>query len=239
MNQDNHFISDEELSAFLDDQLDANERDRVLSAINADSNVNQRMNEMRLLRDMVQHAYEQPSRSDKAKQYGVMAGKPYTRWAMAACMVLCFGVVLGWFGHQSTTSNQQLAGLPTYSAEANLSNVILHLTSADSNKINATLDRAEMMLTAHKSENKNFQLEIVANDGGLKLMNVESPSYQPRIRALIEKHNNVKFLACAKAIENLQEKGVEVELLPEVGIAPSALKQIIQRMQQDWQYIKA
>ncbi len=69
-------------------------------------------------------------------------------------------------------------------------------------------------------------------------MSKDTPSFQPQIRALLEKYDNVKFLACANAIKHLQDKGIDVELLPEVGIAPSALKQIIQRMQQDWQYIK-
>ena len=239
MKPEKHFISDEELNAFLDEQLDANERDRVLAAINADSDVNQRMNELRLLRDMVQHAYEQPSRRENVNEYRADASKPYTRWAMAACMVLCFGVVLGWFGHQGVTSDKQLANLSDRSPNAQLSNVILHLTSADAVKINATLDRAEQMLAGYKAGGKDFQLEIVANDGGLTLMREGASSFQPRIKALTEKYDNVTFLACAKAIKHLQEKGVDVELLPEVGIAPSALKQIIQRMQQDWHYIKA
>lgn len=239
MKQEKYFISDEELNAFLDEQLDANERDQVLAAINADSDVNQRMNELRLLRDMVQHAYEQPPRRENAGQDGAVVGKSYTRWAMAACMVLCFGVVLGWFGHQGISSERQLANLSDRSPNAQLSNVILHLTSEDAVKINATLDRAEQMLAGYKAGGKNFQLEIVANDGGLKLMSNDAPSYQQRIRGLITQYPNVKFLACAKAIKRLQEKGVEVELLPEVSIAPSALKQIIQRMQQDWKYIKA
>ena len=239
MNQDKYFISDEELNAFLDEQLDANERDRVLSAINADNNVKQRMNELSLLRDMVQHAYEQPSQRDSANQYGVAVNKSYTRWAMAACLVLCFGVVLGWFGHQGVTSDRQLASSPVGNTQAQFNNVILHLTSSDSNKINATLDRAAQMLAAYKANDKELQLEVIANDGGLKLMQNDKPSYQQRIQALVTQYPNVKFLACAKAIKRLQEKGVDVELLPEVEIAPSALKQIIQRMQEDWQYIKA
>jgi len=239
LNQDKYFISDEELNAFLDEQLDANERDRVLSAINADNNVKQRMNELSLLRDMVQHAYEQPSQRDSANQYGVAVNKSYTRWAMAACLVLCFGVVLGWFGHQGVTSDRQLASSPVGNTQAQFNNVILHLTSSDSNKINATLDRAAQMLAAYKANDKELQLEVIANDGGLKLMQNDKPSYQQRIQALVTQYPNVKFLACAKAIKRLQEKGVDVELLPEVEIAPSALKQIIQRMQEDWQYIKA
>ena len=239
MKQNKHFISDEELNAFLDEQLDANERDRVLAAINVDSDVSQRMNELRLLRDMVQHAYEKPSCRENMNEYRAVAGKSYTRWAMAACVVLCFGVVLGWFGHQGISTERQLANVSDANTQVEMTNVILHLTSANPDRINATLDRAEQMLAGYKAEGKDFQLEIVANDGGLTLMREGASSFQPRIKALTEKYDNVTFLACAKAIQHLQEKGVDVELLPEVEIAPSALKQIIQRMQQDWHYIKA
>lgn len=235
MNQDTHFISDEELNAFLDEQLDANERDRVLLAINADSKVEQRMNELRLLRDMVQHAYEEPPHRQFESREGVTANLSYSRWAIAACMVLCFGVVLGWFGHQGV----QKINIASVNSPAELNNVILHLTSADPERISATLDKAEQVLAAYKTHNKDLRLEIVANEGGLNLMRHGVSSFQPRIQELKNKYGNVEFLACAKAIKHLQEKGVDVELLPEVKVAPSALRQIIQRMQQDWQYIKA
>lgn len=239
MNRDKHYISDEELSAFLDDQLDAHERDRILAVINHDSNTNHRLSELRLLRDMLQHTYEQPLRRDNTNKNSVVSNNPTMRWAMAACVMLCFGVVLGWFGHLGVTSDKPLENLSAVSTPTQSSNMILHLTSSDPDKINATLDRAEHILATNKRHNKNFQLEIIANDGGLNLMRQDEPSYQLRVKALTAQYDNVTFLACAKAIKNLQEKGIDIELLPEVGIAPSALKQIIQRMQQDWQYIKA
>jgi intracellular sulfur oxidation DsrE/DsrF family protein len=46
------------------------------------------------------------------------------------------------------------------------------------------------------------------------------------------------MLACHRAIQRLEEMGVKVQLVPEARIAPSALEQIIQRLQQGWVYIK-
>ena len=238
MSKDKDFISDEELCAFLDEQLDASERDRVLSAINADSHVNQRMNELRLLRDMVQHAYEEPPRQNTRSQNSSLINKSYSGWAVAACLVLCVGVVVGWFGHKGVMNNGQLETADNV-APAKLGNAILHLTSADPDKISAALDKAEQMLMSYKQKNKDLRLEIIANDGGLNLMRTGVSSFQPRIQNLKSKYNNVEFLACAKAIKRLQETGVDVELLPEVKVAPSALGQIIQRMQENWHYIKA
>ncbi len=53
------------------------------------------------------------------------------------------------------------------------------------------------------------------------------------------KHGNVSVLACRKALERLSYlKGVDVELLDGVLIAPSALDQILMRMRQGWLYIR-
>ncbi len=236
MNTDNYFISDEELNAFLDEQLDSHERDRVLEAINTDVRVNQRMSELRLLRDMVQHAYEEPPHQNRFS--GQVSTKSSSRWAVAASFVLTLGVLLGWFGHQGVVEKNQLAST-TVNSPAKLSNVILHLSSSSPERISAALDKAEEMLAAYQAQNKDLRLEIVANDGGLNLMRNGISSFQPRIQQLKSKYGNIEFLACAKAIKRLQEKGVDVELLPEVKVAPSALRQIIQRMQEDWHYIKA
>ncbi len=236
MNKANYLISDEELNAFLDEQLDSHERDRVLEAINADTRVNQRINELRLLRDMVQHAYEEPPQRDRLIRHASRTSN--SRWAIAASFVLSLGVVLGWFGHQGVVAENQLAN-SSVNVPAKLSNVILHLSSSNPERISAALDKAEEMLLAYKAQNKDLRLEVIANDGGLNLMRNDISSFQPRIQQLKNKYGNVEFLACAKAIKRLQEKGVDVELLPEVKVAPSALKQIIQRMQEDWRYIKA
>lgn len=236
MSSNKYFISDEELNAFLDEQLDANERDRILDAINSDSDVSKRMSELSLLRDMVQHAYEDlPRRRQFTKQ---IATTSKVHWAVAACLVLSVGVIVGWFGHQGFTTGEQVAKSDVI-APAELSNVILHITSADPDKISAALDKAESMLISYQQQNKDLRLEVIANDGGLNLMREGMSSFQPRIQQLKSKYGNIEFLACAKAIKRLQEKGIDVELLPEVRVAPSALRQIIQRMQEDWRYVKA
>jgi len=236
LNKDKHYISDEELNAFLDEQLDADERDHVLEAINSDSHVNQRLNELRLLHDMVQHAYEEPPYRNEMK--GKISSKTGSRWAVAASFVLTLGVLLGWFGHQGIVGEEKLV-TASVKAPEELNNVILHLTSSDPEKISSALDKAENMLAAYKAQNKDLRLEVIANDGGLNLMRQGVSSFQPRIQQLKNKYGNVEFLACARAIQRLQENGVDVELLPEVKVAPSALRQIIQRMQEDWHYIKA
>ena len=105
--------------------------------------------------------------------------------------------------------------------------------------MHSALDDAEHLLSTYRNNKQPLRLEIIANDTGLNLMRTDVSIYQDRIRKLVTEYNNVRFLACSRAIKRLESQGVNVELLPEIQIAPSAMEQIIQRMQAGWQYIKA
>jgi len=245
-----HSISEEELNAFLDGQLGEKENSRVLSAINRDQTLSHRVSELRQLRGLVQHAYQQPPKPPSAKvEKTAVKGVRYQVAAVAACLFLCVGSVFGWLAHEGVSANAENVAQVVYE-DSNIrsvsnqqlpitsKNVILHLISSDPARLTAALDQAESLLSEYKANNKRLHLEVIANGGGLDLMRTDVSLYQDRIKSIAEKYDNVRFLACAKAIRRLQENGVDVELLPEIQIAPSALEQIIFRMQDGWQYIK-
>ena len=79
-------------------------------------------------------------------------------------------------------------------------------------------------------------MEIVANEGGLNLLRSDTTPYAQRIRQLAEK--DVLFFACSKAIERLEERGINVRLVPEAKTRYSALDRVVLRMQQGWTYEK-
>lgn len=243
-------ISYEELNAFLDGQLDEKESSRVLKAINSDHALLHRVSELRQLRDMMQHAYQQPPKPEVAVENNTVVNGVRQRVAvMAACLMLCLGSIFGWVAHQGLTKQADSYARVIYPAEniktssdrllpMNSKNVILHLISSDPARLTAALDQAEAILSEYKANNLPLTLEVIANDGGLDLMRTDVSLYHERIKLISEKYDNVRFLACAKAIRRLQSNGIDVELLPEIQIAPSALEQIIFRMQDGWQYIK-
>ena len=80
------------------------------------------------------------------------------------------------------------------------------------------------------------RVEIVANEGGLDLLRSDRTPFADRIRELAEQ--DVLFFACSRAIERLQEQGVEVRLVPEANTHYSALDRVVHRMQQGWTYEK-
>ena len=80
------------------------------------------------------------------------------------------------------------------------------------------------------------RVEIVANEGGLDLLRSDVTPFAEQIRTLAEQ--DVLFFACTKAIERLEEQGIQVNLLPEANTDYSALDRVVLRMQEGWQYIK-
>ena len=59
------------------------------------------------------------------------------------------------------------------------------------------------------------------------------------LERLREAYPNLTYIACHQTADRLREKGVRVKLLPGVHFAPTALDEIVKRMQQGWVYIRA
>ena len=90
----NHRFSDEFLNAFVDDQLDGEEKDRAYLEIGQDETINRQVCELRKLRDLTQHAYRDlPAPPSATTATGKR--RAGSRFGIAACLVLAFGTVLG------------------------------------------------------------------------------------------------------------------------------------------------
>lgn len=90
----NSRFSDEFLNAFVDDQLDGEEKDRAYLEIGQDEALNRKVCELRKLSDLTQHAYRDlpapPSATATTGKRRAGSG-----FGIAACLVLAFGTVLG------------------------------------------------------------------------------------------------------------------------------------------------
>lgn len=84
-----------------------------------------------------------------------------------------------------------------------------------------------------------LQVEFLANGSGLHLLRVGGSPYAARIADLQRAHSNLRLLACHEAMERMHERGLNVVLLPNVEVAPSAEGQLAQRLTQGWRYVQA
>lgn len=241
-------ISDEHLNAFVDGQLDADEKSRILSTINADEDLSRRACELRRLHDLVQHAYENPPAAPRRQR--LHATGVGWRQAVAAAVLLAVGGTLGWISRAQ--QHQPLSLRAMYldeekafqTAELNQAplqgerKILLHLSSAEPDKLEQALDTAEQLLASYRKLHQPVEIEVVANAGGLDLLRADVSPFADRVRDLQRKYDNLTFLACQTAMSRLRrDQHITPDLLPEALVTPNALEEILNRLQQGWMYI--
>lgn len=219
-------ISDAELNAFVDDELDSADRQRVLAAVAADGELAQRTCAMRLAKEQLRLAYaELPATSWRSP-------RPRPWRAFALTLMLVGAALAGWIARDQTTTTETLI------SRGDSAHVILHLAAWDAERARNALDDAEGLLRAARDSGRPIAVELVANRSGLDLLRSDVSPHAQRIAALRDAHPNFELIACGQTVERLRERGIEVRLLPGTRIAGSALDQIVSRMGQGWSYVR-
>ena len=236
MNKDLN-ISEEQLNAFVDGELESEERSCLFNEAEQSADLDQRLCQQRKLKELVQHAYKdvpEPKPRSSRQHTGIgMVGL-----AVAACLLLVVGVSAGFFMHglleQYPSSGEYAAGTNTQALAAT-ENYILHVSSGEREQMKLALQKAEELLSSAEPGELR-QVEFVVNEQGLDLLRSDVTPFSAEIKALASEH--VIFYACSKAIQRLEEKGVEVKLVPEAIPGYTALDRVVIRMKDGWQYIK-
>lgn len=237
-------VSDETLHAFVDGELDVAEREALTARMQADPELAHRVCAVRALRDMVRLAYAEPPAA--APRRTAHARDHLARRCALGCLVLFVGLAAGWMlrGKESPA----LAALaPTVydtafqpvslAREPDPNRVLLHLDSGQPERMRAALDHADRLLVEAERQGRQMQLEIVANSHGLDLLRAGNP-YADRIERMRQRHANVQWVACNQTIARLNSQGAAITLLPAARVAPSAIGEIVTRLQQGWTYIR-
>lgn len=222
-----HEISDEQLNAFVDDELDVADRERILAAVAIDGELAQRACALRLVKEQVRHAYAEPPAAPSRQ-------RPARPWrAMAVALMLAAAGLAGWIAR-----DQAGAGADAVARKPDSGHVLLHLATWDGERAQVALDDAEGLLRTARESGQPLAVELVVNAGGLDLLRSGVSPYADRIARLRAEHANFAIIACGQTVERLREKGIEVRLLPGTRVASSALDQIVTRMGQGWSYVR-
>ena len=236
MDKDNQF-SEDQLNAFVDGELDSEEKSRVFSESERSSELDQRLCQQRKLKELVQHAYlEVPppirARDSRRTQKGFLGR------AMVASILLLMGVTIGLFAQRLIGQGPEAEILTVASVSAPTAsghNYILHVVSGEREPMLAALQMAQQLIDSAGPGQFN-QVEVVANQRGLNLLRSDVTPFADEILALQE--SNVIFYACSRSIELLEEKGVEVRLVPKANQAYTAIDRVVERMRDNWEYIR-
>jgi len=232
--------SDERLNALVDGELTPADAEELLERLRTDVALRERLGQLGLGKHLVRHAYagQAPSRPAPPVQ-------PHLhRWraGVAGAVLVGCGALLGWVLRDGAVlpmeGPPQMAGTPGASPGHAVQHVVLHLSSADVLSGLAVLERAEGILDTARSSGRQVAVEIVANAGGLDLLRAGVSPHAQRIARLRADHPALVLVACGQTAQRLRESGTEVQMLPGVVTATSALDEIVLRMQLGWTYVR-
>lgn len=240
-------ISDEMLNAYIDDELNAEERELVFRHLSQDEELGKQACETQQLQYLLRQAYQNPPKPVRRTASRRELRRPLS--GLAAGLLLSLGSAVGWYSHTAFSTDvirtaegsedeliqrvTQLAAPQSKTADA-----ILHVNSADPEKLLAALDRAENLLQKYRKEAQPFHLEIIANNSGVELLRNDKSAHAQRVRALLREYDNLSLSACSNTLQQLQLRGVKIELLPGVKTNHTAIEAIIERLDQGWRYMK-
>jgi intracellular sulfur oxidation DsrE/DsrF family protein len=233
-------ISEEQLNALLDHELDAEERTRVLLAINQNPALQARYSELQRLKNLVATAYRDVPLARPSKDKRWHPVNHYLVGTASAALVL-LGILIGWsisayVNDASDLNFHYVEKLDTSIVTGD--KILLHINTNDANRVRASLQWAENLLKYSHTNHTHLDLEIVVNAEGLNILRAGSP-YAHKIATLTKEYKNIKFLACGVAKQNATlRENKTIKLLPQAKDIPAALDQIVNRLQEGWTYLR-
>lgn len=222
-----------DLNALVDGQLDHDEREQLLKALDSDDDLNDQICRLRRTKELVNHAFrdaEPPPREN-----GPTPRRDLSRlgFALAASLLLCLGFGAGWFasGNSTPVDGQQVVQAVTQPTK-----VVLHIASNEPAKQVEALDRAESLLREYAG--RDAEIELVANSNGIDLLRADTSPYGQRIRMMMSRYGHLRLVACQSTLKKLEAAGLHVILIDDTEVASSAVEHIVKRLQQGWTYVK-
>lgn len=237
--------SDEHLNAFIDNQLNTADRAEILDAIRHDAELSQRVCKLQKLQNMVQLSYQSVDVPERHRASGnTRKSSDKFKWFAAASFLLAVGSVVGWLSNQMIHSNTlaEIASIqhsPLSVNNADNWKLMLHVSTANPNRLNIVLDEAEALLKQYANSSRKLELEILTNSDGLALVTDKGRAYNKQLQDLQKKYKNLAVVVCGQTLNKMQKiQGKKLRLLPNTQVIPSAIKQIVKRQQSGWSYIR-
>ncbi len=225
----------QEIHAYLDGELSLQERQRFEEALKLDPALRHEVCELRKIKQQMLEHYQKvpvPPRPTFERQ-----GSNRSYWAAAASVALV--VALGVFALPYSPADSGMQGVSVVQNEATDSRILLHIDSNQPEKTQALLQKASTLLAENKAQEgvPPMQIEIVANDHGIELFEQDNQSREAII-SLLAQYDNLKLIACQRALERRAAKGEPAKLIDGVESDKTAIDEIVNRMQTGWKYYK-
>jgi len=229
-------VSRELQNAFVDDELDQADWERVAERLGTDEALRADICALRQTKQLVRRAYGQVLEARPGS-------KRRTRW-MAAAALCVVSATAGWIGHAQIWEDSDYSDARVIASVRGLRNVqedkiVVHVNSSRVDVMATALEEVEDALRAAQAGHRAFEVEIVANSTGLNLLRADVSPFASKLAALRARYPNLIVVACRQSMNRLRSEGIRVKLLPGVEVAPSALEEILKRVREGWAYVRA
>jgi intracellular sulfur oxidation DsrE/DsrF family protein len=247
-------VSKELLNAFVDDELELEERRDIIVAQAEDPGVARELYELRTLKDLVHAA--RPQLADDSAQVEV-AGQPRlrnwfpTNWfttvfAAASSVFIVFAVTMMsyWSPQTEEFTSTQTAQIykdinSLLEAQAGEEiKLIFHVKQAGTEAAGSLFRQLDKLLADSDKHNRNVHIEVIASGPGLSLLRADSSPSPGKISYITRHYDNIDFVACQRSLLRQANKtDKEVSILPEALITHSGPELVKRRQRQGWSYI--
>lgn len=242
---DSDTISEELLNAYVDDELDIEERRRIEDAMQHDDRVRKRVEELQGLKQLVRNAYihERPERS---RAPAPRAWRVSGLAASLAAFAIGVAVTWGWFSYTDGVSTPRVASAPESSGPAIAGEeqpvrVVFHLSREDPERLQAILTEANALLETTSRDGRTAEVRIIASGNGLALFEKGPSAATRRMTEMKQAYpGQLAFNGCGVAYEQLkaQQPDGTLELLPEVQLVDLGVLELMRRQRDGWAYIR-
>lgn len=237
--------SDEIINAYVDGELSGADKEAFRQAMELDASLREEARSICELKKQLKQSYGQVAVPGQGENGISRRGNAFVRYGAAAMLAIVVGAVAGWLGHgqydalHEMTDLESINGLKLSPVDLSQPNkIVLHISSSEPEKLKKTLDQVDYVIRRYRDTEVPFQIEVVANSGGIDLMRRGVSPFENRIVHLMRTYNNVSFVACNNALDRLKAKGLNAEVITEVNTGTSAVERIVQRLQEGWVYVK-
>jgi len=240
MNSNEQF-SVELLNAYIDGELSAEDELELLEAMQKDTSLLKRINELKRMKLLVKNTYlpsaKQPDSFTKYRQL---------KFSVLASALLSVGIAGGWYSHHYTSvytvPNSRVSHIDTSLDTVKVKepwNIVLHVNSNDPYVQKTILDETESLLESFKQSKEKVKVEIVAYGKGVYLFDSKKTQYKQRLKSLKNSFNNLSYAVCGRTVTRLEKnQGRKIKLISKMTVARSGIYQIIKRQKQGWNYIR-
>lgn len=241
-----HEYSNEYISAYIDGELDSDERARLLFDEQKNAELAQRICEARILKEKVQLAYTSFAQAENVKPFACTTFVSQHR-ALVASFIITAVIAVALFSRSYSEqdlerTNNMIASAEPVAAEDLASvvgqreKVVVHVSRYQPEHFDNIIDNLEGLLT--DSRHRNLSIEVVANKSGIKALDADKSVHAGRINQMANQYQGLNIVVCAKSLARLASDGDAVKLIDAIMMSPSAALQIAKRTSEGWFYIK-